>query len=131
MSRSGRRTPLRRVSQGSLVGLRHSQAFAGPTGLEYLEPILSDIADEQEQLLRNMEDIDTITEHMENLANDIAGYLQAMRINAYCVDWQEASYGPVGLAAAGSNSLIWQYIGSNRPLVSPCGAKSRAPAYNS
>lgn len=93
MSRSGRRTPLRRVSQGSVVGLRHSQAFfSGPTGLEFLEPIISDIADENEQLLKNAEEIDLISDRLEDLAHDIAGYLQAMRINAYCVDWPEACW---------------------------------------
>jgi len=89
MSRSGRHTPLRRVSQGSLVGLRHSQAFSGPTGLEFLEQALADVCDETEQMFINMEELDRISDGMEQLAHNLAGYLQAMRINAFCVEWPQ------------------------------------------
>lgn len=88
-SRSGRHTPLRRVSQGSLVGLRHSQAFPGPTGLEFLQQALVDVCDETEQMLLNMEELDRISDGMEQLAHNLAGYLQAMRINAFCVEWPQ------------------------------------------
>ena len=49
-------TPLRRVSVGSLAGLARSGGFPhGPTGLEFLEPPLTDLADDAEQLHANIE----------------------------------------------------------------------------
>lgn len=89
MSRSGGHTPLRRVSQGSLVGLRYSQAFSGPTGFEFLEQALVDVCDETAQMFTNMEELDRISDGMEQLAHDLAGYLQAMRINAFCIEWPQ------------------------------------------
>jgi DASH complex subunit DAM1 len=95
MSRSGRHTPLRRISQGSLVGHRHSQAFSGQTGLEFLEQALVDVCDETEQMFVNMEELDRISDGMEGLAHSLAGYLQAMRINAFCVEWPQVGETPV------------------------------------
>jgi len=49
-----------------------------------------DVCDETEQMFVNMEELDRISDGMEQLAHNLAGYLQAMRINAFCVEWPQA-----------------------------------------
>lgn len=86
------RTPLRRVSQGSLSALARSQSGAlGSTGLEFLTPAMGDLVDEMEGLVANYEALDRLSKSLDTFNEAFASYLYVMKMNTLCVEWTEAS----------------------------------------
>ncbi|KAI9438209.1 DASH complex subunit Dam1-domain-containing protein [Lactarius indigo] len=86
------RTPLRRVSQGSLLALSRSSAHRqdAPHGLEFLEPALAELADEAETLRGNVEGLRALSTSLETFNEAFSSWLYVMNMNALTVDWPEA-----------------------------------------
>ncbi|KDQ19068.1 hypothetical protein BOTBODRAFT_28563 [Botryobasidium botryosum FD-172 SS1] len=85
------RTPLRRVSHGSLTALARSANQApGVTGLEFLEPAMVELADEAATLHSNIERLNALSDALDTFNESFASYLYAMRMNAFCVEWHQA-----------------------------------------
>lgn len=87
---SGNRTPLRRVSHGSLSALARSQSgSAGSTGLEFLAPAMGDLVDEMETVLANYSTLDKLSRSLDTFNEAFASYLYVMKMNTLCVEWTE------------------------------------------
>ncbi|CAK9782294.1 hypothetical protein CC85DRAFT_268912, partial [Cutaneotrichosporon oleaginosum] len=82
--------PLRRISTGSLSSLARSQSQASPSGLDWLEPALTDLADEASTLAANIARMNEMHDALEHFNEGFAAYLYALKINAFCVEWNEA-----------------------------------------
>lgn len=84
--------PLRRISTGSLSSLARSQerAHASPSGLDFLEPALTDLADEAAALTTNMQRMNEMSDALDKFNEGFAAYLYALKMNAFCVEWNEA-----------------------------------------
>jgi DASH complex subunit Dam1 len=91
MMAAGNRTPLRRVSQGSLSALARSQAnFAdGSTGLEFLAPAMGELAEEMEMIATNLDSLNEISDSLDSFNEAFASYLYVMKMNTLCVEWPE------------------------------------------
>ncbi|KAG8854110.1 hypothetical protein FRB96_007816 [Tulasnella sp. 330] len=91
---SKQRTPLRRISHGSLSNLARSQnqnpASNDPTRLNFLIPAFADLADEMASLHTNTENLNKLSQVLETFNESFASYLYAMRMNAFCVEWEQA-----------------------------------------
>lgn len=84
------RTPLRRISHGSLSALaRSSNQPPGATGLEFLEPAMVELADEAATLHSNIERLNALSDALDTFNESFASYLYAMRMNAFCVEWNQ------------------------------------------
>lgn len=84
------RTPLRRVSQGSLSALARSQApSSGSTGLEFLSPAMSELAEEMEMMVTNLDGLNEIADSLDSFNEAFASYLYVMKMNTLCVEWPE------------------------------------------
>ena len=96
MSTNIPRTPLRRVSQGSLRALSRSGSFPdAPAGLGFLEPAMAELADEAEALQGNAMRLQNLGDSLQVFNDSFAAYLYAMQMNALTTDWIQ-----VRLAAA-------------------------------
>ncbi|KAI0289974.1 DASH complex subunit Dam1-domain-containing protein [Russula brevipes] len=85
------RTPLRRVSQGSLFALSRSGAHPdAPHGLGFLEPALAELADEAEALRANVDGLRALSESLGTFNEAFASWLYVMNMNALTVEWPEA-----------------------------------------
>ncbi|CAG7851320.1 SubName: Full=Uncharacterized protein {ECO:0000313/EMBL:CCA70255.1} [Serendipita indica DSM 11827] len=92
------RTPLRRGSQRYLAEskpFRASTSSAGehdgePTPWSSLEGTFHEIADELEGFMKNLQQIKLITQKLEERAESVAMFLQAQRMNTYCVEFPQA-----------------------------------------
>ncbi|KAG8937259.1 hypothetical protein FRC03_006747 [Tulasnella sp. 419] len=85
------RTPLRRISQGSLSALaRSSSKVNGQTKLEFLAPALADLADEMAATHANIENLNKLGDALETFNESFASFLYAMKMNAFCVEWEQA-----------------------------------------
>ncbi|KAH9968150.1 DASH complex subunit Dam1-domain-containing protein [Russula dissimulans] len=85
------RTPLRRVSQGSLFALSRSGAHPDtPHGLGFLGPALSELADEAEALRANVDGLRALSASLDTFNEAFASWLYAMNMNALTVEWPEA-----------------------------------------
>ncbi|KAF7983423.1 hypothetical protein HWV62_12861 [Athelia sp. TMB] len=85
------RTPLRRISQGSLFALSRSQNFPdAPHGLGFLEPAMSELADEAEALQVNIEGLRNLSASLETFNESFASWLYVMNMNALTTDWPQA-----------------------------------------
>lgn len=86
------RTPLRRVSQGSLLALSHSGAHHqdAPHGLGFLEPVLAELADEAETLRGNVDGLRALSASLDTFNEAFSSWLYVMNMNALTVDWPEA-----------------------------------------
>jgi DASH complex subunit DAM1 len=82
--------PLRRISTGSLFFLARSQSQASPSGLDWLEPALTDLADEASTLSANIARMNELHTALERFNEGFSAYLYALKINAFCVEWNEA-----------------------------------------
>lgn len=90
---AGHRTPLRRVSHGSLAALGRSGAYpAGPTGLEFLEPAMIELADEAAALSANLESLNALSDSLDAFNESFASYLYVMKMNSLCVAWPQVSH---------------------------------------
>ncbi|KAF9476966.1 hypothetical protein BDN70DRAFT_881746 [Pholiota conissans] len=89
-SQTPHRTPLRRVSQGSLFRLSRSNAYPdAPHGLGFLEPAMSEFLDETETLQANLEGMKRLSDSLTTFNESFASWLYIMNMNALTVDWPQ------------------------------------------
>jgi DASH complex subunit DAM1 len=109
------RTPLRRGSQRFLAESKpfiSSTSSTGDrdggssTGLAALESAFQGIADEMEIFVRNVQEMERITEMLEESAESMAMFLQAQRMNTFCVEFRQVCLIPE-IAAMVSGLCIW------------------------
>ncbi len=87
------RTPLRRVSQGSLFALSRSAAYPdAPHGLGFLEPAMVEFIEETEALQANMENLKHLSDSLASFNESFAMWLYLMDMNALTTDWPQVSY---------------------------------------
>ncbi|KAH7929970.1 hypothetical protein BV22DRAFT_1001700 [Leucogyrophana mollusca] len=85
------RTPLRRISQGSLFALSRSGANSdAPHGLGFLEPVMSELLDETEALQANVEGLKNLSDSLRMFNESFASWLYVMDMNALTTDWPQA-----------------------------------------
>lgn len=85
------RTPLRRISQGSLFRLSRSGAYPdAPHGLGFLEPALSELVDEAEALHTNVQGLKSLSDALGTFNESFASWLYVMNMNALTTDWPQA-----------------------------------------
>ncbi|TFK34516.1 hypothetical protein BDQ12DRAFT_613537 [Crucibulum laeve] len=85
------RTPLRRISQGSLFALSRSGAYPeAPHGLGFLEPAMSEFVDETEALQANIEGMKHLSDSLATFNESFASWLYIMNMNALTTDWPQA-----------------------------------------
>ncbi|KAF8875408.1 hypothetical protein CPB84DRAFT_1796512 [Gymnopilus junonius] len=85
------RTPLRRVSQGSLFRLSRSDAYPdAPHGLGFLEPAMAEFLDETEALQANVEGMKHLSDSLATFNESFASWLYIMNMNALTIDWSQA-----------------------------------------
>ncbi|TCD66081.1 hypothetical protein EIP91_001839 [Steccherinum ochraceum] len=85
------RTPLRRLSQGSLSRLSRSGAYPdAPHGLGFLEPALGELVDEAEALQVNVEGLKSLSNALATFNESFASWLYVMNMNALTTDWPQA-----------------------------------------
>jgi len=91
MMAAANRTPLRRVSQGSLSALARSQSNLadGSTGLEFLAPAMGELAEEMEMIVTNLDSLNEISDSLDSFNEAFASYLYVMKMNTLCVEWPE------------------------------------------
>jgi DASH complex subunit DAM1 len=116
------RTPLRRVSQGSLYRLSRSGAYPdAPHGLGFLEPALSEFLDETEALQTNVEGLKNLSDSLATFNESFASWLYVMNMNALTTDWPQVRKG-----FNTSIEVVMYYLttkwtsGTNRCFVHPC-----------
>lgn len=84
------RTPLRRVSHGSLSALARSTGTDnGPTGLDFLEPAFTEFADEAATMHRNVARMGDLYDTLETFNESFCSFLYALNMNAYTVEWPQ------------------------------------------
>ncbi|KAF8624354.1 hypothetical protein AX15_005922 [Amanita polypyramis BW_CC] len=89
-SQTPHRTPLRRVSQGSLFALSRSAAYPdAPHGLGFIEPAMAELTDEVEALHANTEGIENLSNSLATFNESFASYLYVMTMNALTTDWPQ------------------------------------------
>ncbi|KAJ7505497.1 hypothetical protein B0H11DRAFT_1708588 [Mycena galericulata] len=82
------RTPLRRVSQGSLFAVSASDPDA-QSGLSFLDAFISEFADETETLQANVEGMKDLSESLATFNESFASWLYVMNMNALTTDWPQ------------------------------------------
>lgn len=86
------RTPLRRISQGSLFALSRSGSRSdAPHGLGFLEPALAELADEAEALRASVDGLRALSVSLDTFNESFASWLYVMNMNALTVEWPEVS----------------------------------------
>jgi DASH complex subunit DAM1 len=89
---STHRTPLRRVSRGSLAAISRSGNFPdAPANLGFMGPALENLADETEALHANIEGLNALAASLETFNESFASYLYVQKINVFCVEWYQVS----------------------------------------
>lgn len=63
---------------------------SSPSGLDFLEPALTDLADEAATLSANIQRMNDMYNALDQFNEGFAAYLYALKINAFCVEWKEA-----------------------------------------
>ncbi|KAG1823806.1 uncharacterized protein BJ212DRAFT_1444797 [Suillus subaureus] len=85
------RTPLKRVSQGSLFALsRSGNNPDAPHGLGFIEPVMAELVDEVEALQANVEGLRNLSNSLKIFNESFASWLYVMDMNALTVDWPQA-----------------------------------------
>ncbi|KAF8556846.1 hypothetical protein OG21DRAFT_1506059 [Imleria badia] len=85
------RTPLRRVSQGSLFALSRSEHDPdAPHGLGFIEPVMSELVDEAEALHANVDSLRRLSDSLTSFNESFASWLYVMDMNALTTDWLQA-----------------------------------------
>ncbi|KAJ8596694.1 hypothetical protein M405DRAFT_804935 [Rhizopogon salebrosus TDB-379] len=85
------RTPLRRISHGSLFTLsRSGNNPDAPHGLGFIEPVMTELVDEVETLQSNVEGLRNLSESLKTFNESFASWLYVMDMNALTVDWPQA-----------------------------------------
>jgi DASH complex subunit DAM1 len=94
--------PLRRPSTGSLSALARStdRNTASPSGLDFLQPALSELSDEASTLASHISNLTALHNALGTFNESFAGYLYALKMNAFCVEWTQVSCykGELGLS---------------------------------
>lgn len=93
---NSRSHPLRRISTGSLSNLARSQeghptSHTSPSGLEFLTGPMFDLSDEAAALASHVQAMNRLHDSLGTFNEAFAGYLYALRMNAFCVEWTEVS----------------------------------------
>ena len=85
--------PLRRISTGSLTSLARSQdrAHTSPSGLDFLQPALTELADEAATLSANIQNLNELHDALGTFNESFAGWMYALKMNAFCVEWPSVS----------------------------------------
>lgn len=85
--------PLRRLSTGSLSSLHRSQDrhHASPSGLDFLSPAFQALNDEAAMLEKNVQQLNELHDALGTFNESFAGWLYALKMNAFCVEWPQAS----------------------------------------
>jgi hypothetical protein len=100
-SQTPHRTPLRRVSQGSLLRLSRSGAYPdAPYGLGFLEPALAEFVDETEALQSNVEGLVNLSDSLATFNESFASWLYVMNMNALTTDWPQVRLCPMASISA-------------------------------
>ncbi|KIL64144.1 hypothetical protein M378DRAFT_127069 [Amanita muscaria Koide BX008] len=90
-SQTPHRTPLRRVSQGSLFSLSRSAAYPdAPHGLGFIEPAMTELADELDILHTNTEGLRNLSDSLATFNESFASWLYVMTMNSLTIDWPQA-----------------------------------------
>ncbi|OAX38561.1 hypothetical protein K503DRAFT_800345 [Rhizopogon vinicolor AM-OR11-026] len=85
------RTPLRRISHGSLFALsRSGNNPDAPHGIGFIEPVMTELVDEVEALQVNVEGLRNLSESLRTFNESFASWLYVMDMNALTVDWPQA-----------------------------------------
>jgi len=93
VSHTPHRTPLRRISQGSLFALsRSEQNPDAPHGLGFLEPVMSELVDEAEALQANVEGLRSLSQSLKTFNECFASLLYVMDMNALTTDWPQVCW---------------------------------------
>ncbi|RSH88061.1 uncharacterized protein EHS24_000588 [Apiotrichum porosum] len=84
--------PLRRISTGSLSGLARStdRSTKSAAELDFLAPALTELADEAATLAANMQRVGQLHDALGTFNEGFSAYLYAMKMNAFCIEWDEA-----------------------------------------
>ncbi|KAG2356606.1 hypothetical protein BDR07DRAFT_1612980 [Suillus spraguei] len=91
LRRTPHRTPLKRVSQGSLFALsRSGNNPDAPHGLGFIEPVMAELIDEVETLQANVEGLRNLSNSLKTFNGSFASWLYVMDMNALTVDWPQA-----------------------------------------
>ena|ERR1700761_5773591 len=80
------RTPLRRVSRGSLSALARSSSLPD---INFLDSALSNFADETETLHSNLEGLRDLEKSLRDFNEGFASYLYALKMNAFVTEWHQ------------------------------------------
>lgn len=114
------RTPLRRVSQGSLFALSRSGAYPdAPHGLGFLEPAMTEFIDETEALQANVENLKQLSDSLTTFNESFATWLYLMDMHSLTTYWPQ-----VRLRVAISRVLT-PSVGAERRVVQACTAQGR------
>ncbi|KAI6020302.1 hypothetical protein BKA83DRAFT_4299453 [Pisolithus microcarpus] len=90
-SHTSHRTPLKRVSQGSLFALsRSGRNSNAPHGLGFLEPVMSELVDEAEALEANVDGLRKLSQSFGIFNEGFSSFLYVMDMNALTTDWPQA-----------------------------------------
>jgi DASH complex subunit DAM1 len=90
------RTPLRRISQGSLLRLSRSGAYPNaPHGLGFLESALSEFLDEA--LQANVEGLKNRSNSLATFNESFASWLYIMDMNSFTTDWPQVREGFINI----------------------------------
>jgi DASH complex subunit DAM1 len=83
--------PLRRPSTGSLSSLARStdRNTSSPSGLDFLQPALSELNDEAATLASNISQLTGLHNALGTFNESFAGCLYALKMNAFCVEWSQ------------------------------------------
>ncbi|KDQ26749.1 hypothetical protein PLEOSDRAFT_1044040 [Pleurotus ostreatus PC15] len=89
---TSQRTPLRRISHGSLFALSRSGAYPdAPHGLGFIEPAMSEFVDEAESLQVNLETMKNLSDSLATFNESFASWLYVMQMNSLTTDWSQVS----------------------------------------
>jgi DASH complex subunit DAM1 len=99
--------PLRRISTGSLSTLARSQdrAHSSPSGLDFLQPAITELADEAATLSTNIQRLNDLHDALGTFNEAFAGWMYALKMNAFCVEFPEVSEGSE--VGSGVASCVW------------------------
>ncbi|WRT69567.1 uncharacterized protein IL334_006555 [Kwoniella shivajii] len=84
--------PLRRISTGSLTSLARStdRNTSSSSGLDHLTGAMVDLSDEVATLSSNIQRMTALHNALGTFNEAFAGYLYALKMNAFCVEWPQA-----------------------------------------
>jgi hypothetical protein len=85
------RTPLRRISRGSLSALSRSasHSHSHPSTLGIPDVAFNDLTDEIEQLLVNVEGLKELDQTLREFNEGFSSFLWSMRMNAFLTEWHQ------------------------------------------